>query len=56
MALPRASAPVELIARRLGQCDVAMVAKVYGRLEPDTERRDRWERIAAAPETDRNSI
>ena len=25
-----------------------MVAKVYGRFKPDTEERDRWERIAAA--------
>ena len=24
-----------------------MVAKVYGRFKPDTEERDRWERIAA---------
>ena len=28
--------------------DVAMVAGVYGRFKPDTEERDRWERIAAA--------
>ncbi len=25
-----------------------MVAKVYGRFKPDTEERDRWERVAAA--------
>jgi hypothetical protein len=24
-----------------------MVAKVYGRFKPDTEERDRWERIAS---------
>jgi hypothetical protein len=33
-----------------------MVAKVYGRPEPNTEERDRWERLAAAHETDRNSM
>ena len=27
---------------------VAMVAKVYGRFKPDTEERDRWEKLAAA--------
>jgi hypothetical protein len=27
---------------------VAMVAKVYGRFKPDSEERDRWERIAGA--------
>ena len=43
----RAGAPFELIARQLGHRDVAMVAKVYGRFKPDTEERDRWERIAA---------
>ena len=26
---------------------VAMVAKVYGRFKPDTEERDRWEKLAA---------
>jgi hypothetical protein len=36
-------APFELIARQLGHRDVAMV---YGRFKPDTEERDRWERIA----------
>ena len=25
-----------------------MVAKVYGRFKPDSEERDRWERLAAA--------
>jgi hypothetical protein len=43
----RAGAPFEIIARQLGHRDVAMVAKVYGRFKPDTEERDRWERIAA---------
>jgi hypothetical protein len=46
--MARAGAPFELIARQLGHRDVAMVAKVYGRFKPDTEERDRWERIAAA--------
>ena len=45
--MARAGAPFELIARQLGHRDVAMVAKVYGRFKPDTEERDRWERIAA---------
>jgi hypothetical protein len=30
-----------------------MVAKVYGRFEPDTEERDRWERIAAARDAEK---
>ena len=46
--MARAGAPFELIARQLGHRDVAMVAKVYGRFKPDTEERDRWERVAAA--------
>jgi len=46
--MARAGAPFELIARQLGHRDVAMVAKVYGRFKPDTEERDRWERIATA--------
>ncbi len=46
--MARAGAPFELIARQLGHRDVAMVAKIYGRFKPDTEERDRWERIAAA--------
>ena len=45
--MARAGAPFELIARQLGHRDVAMVGKVYGRFKPDTEERDRWERIAA---------
>jgi hypothetical protein len=31
------------------------VAKVYGRFKPDTEERDRWERIAAARDTEKRS-
>ncbi len=46
--MARSGAPFELIARQLGHRDVAMVAKVYGRFKPDTEERDRWERLAAA--------
>ena len=45
--MARAGAPFDLIARQLGHRDVAMVAKVYGRFKPDTEERDRWERIAS---------
>ena len=51
--MARAGAPFELIARQLGHRDVAMVAKVYGRFKPDTEERDRWERIAAARDTEK---
>ncbi len=51
--MARAGAPFELIARQLGHRDVAMVAKVYGRFKPDTEERDRWERIAAARDSER---
>jgi hypothetical protein len=40
-------------ARQLGHRDVAMVAKVYGRFKPDTEERDRWERIAAARDAEK---
>jgi hypothetical protein len=46
-------------SRSLGQLrqrDVVMVAKVYRRLKPDTEKRDQWERIAATRGTDRNSM
>ena len=46
--MARAGAPFELIARQLGHRDVAMVAKVYGHFKPDTEERDRWERVAGA--------
>jgi len=46
--MARAGAPFELIARQLGHRGVAMVAKVYGRFKPDSEERDRWERIAGA--------
>jgi cytidylate kinase len=42
--MARAGPPFERIARRLRQRDVAMVAKVYGRLRTDIETRDRWER------------
>jgi integrase len=42
--MARTGAPFELIARQLGHCDVAMVAKVYGRFRPDTEERDRCRR------------
>jgi integrase len=51
--MARAGAPFELIARQLGHRDVAMVAKVYGRFKPDTEERDRWERIAAARDVEK---
>ena len=30
-----------------------MVAKVYGRLKPDTEERDLWERVAAARDAEK---
>ena len=51
--MARAGAPFELIARQLGHRDVAMVAKVYGRFKPDTEERDRWERLAAARDAEK---
>jgi integrase len=51
--MARAGAPFELIARQLGHRDVAMVAKVYGRFKPDTEERDRWERIAASRDAEK---
>ncbi len=46
--MARAGAPLELVARQLGHRDITVVAKVYARFKPDTEERDRWERIAAA--------
>lgn len=46
--MARTGAPFEFIARQLGHRDVATVAKVYGRFKPDTEERDRWERVAGA--------
>jgi hypothetical protein len=48
--MARAGTPFEPIARQLGHRDVGMVAKVYGRFKPDTEKRDRWERIATTPD------
>ena len=51
--MARAGVPFEFIARQLRHRDVAMVAKVYGRFKPDTEERDRWERIAAARDAER---
>jgi integrase len=51
--MARAGAPFELIARQLGHRDVAMVAKVYGRFKPDTEERDRWERVAATRDAEK---
>ncbi len=51
--MARAGAPFELIARQLGHRDVAMVAKVYGRFKPDTEERDRWERLASTRDAEK---
>jgi hypothetical protein len=51
--MARAGAPFELIARQPGHREVTMVAKVYGRFKPDTEERDRWERIAAARDAEK---
>ena len=51
--MARAGAPFELIARQLGHRDVAMVARVYSRFKPDTEERDRWERMAAASDAEK---
>jgi integrase len=51
--MARSGAPFELIARQLGHRDVTMVAKVYGRFKPDSEERDRWERIAAARDAEK---
>lgn len=44
----RAGTPYELVVRQLGHADGAMVAKVYGRFEPDHDERDRWELAADA--------
>jgi hypothetical protein len=38
--MARAGPPFELIARQRRQRDVVMVAKVYGRLTPDSEKRN----------------
>ena len=43
----RAGTPYELVARQLGHATIAMVAKVYGKFLPNSDERDRWERIAA---------
>lgn len=51
--MARAGAPFELVARQLGHRDVTMVAKVYGRFKPDTEERDRWERLATARDAEK---
>ena len=32
------------------------VAKVYGRFKPDTEERDRWERIATARDAEKSKL
>ena len=51
----RAGTPYELVARQLGHADVAMVAKVYGRFAPRSDERDRWERLAAQQDAERDA-
>ena len=43
----------ELIARQLGHRDVEMAAKAYGRFKPDTEERDRWEKLAGVSDAEK---
>ena len=43
----RAGTPYELVARQLGHADVQMVATRYGRYAPQSDERDRWEKVAA---------
>jgi len=47
----RTGMPLEMVARQLGHRDVVMVARVYGRFVPTQQERDRWERAAAALDT-----
>jgi hypothetical protein len=39
--------PYEFVARQLGNADVQMVARIWGRRAPRSDERDRWEKIAA---------
>ena len=38
----RAGTPYELVARQLGDADIQMVARVYGRYVPRSHERDKW--------------
>ena len=51
----RAGTPYELVARQLGHADVQMVATIYGRYAPRSDERDRWEKIAAAQDAEREN-
>jgi integrase len=51
----RAGTPYELVARQLGHADVQMVSRVYGRYAPRSDERDRWERIAAKQDAERDN-
>ena len=51
----RAGTPYELVARQLGHADVQMVARVYGKYAPTSDDRDRWEKIAAKLDADREA-
>jgi hypothetical protein len=43
----KAGTPSEIVAKQLGHKDASMVHKVYGRFQPSSGEREKWERIAA---------
>jgi integrase len=49
----RAGTPAELVARQLGHVNAVLAHRVYGRFAPRQQERDRWERVAAAMDVER---
>jgi integrase len=43
----KAGTPSEIVAKQLGHKDASMVHRVYGRFQPSSGEREKWERIAA---------
>jgi integrase len=48
----KAGTPPKVVADQLGHVDPTLVLKVYGVYMPNSEERDRWERVAAAMDGD----
>ncbi len=49
--MARAGMPVEMIARQLGHKDPMMALRIYGRFLPNSDDRDRWEKVATAQDS-----
>ncbi|GAC1690508.1 MAG: hypothetical protein NVS9B3_09070 [Gemmatimonadaceae bacterium] len=50
----RAGTPASVIARQLGHANPALVLKVYAPFMPGQDERDKWERIAAMQDAERD--